>query len=939
MPDPGSTDRTRTTPPAMDVRSFVSPTRAEEAPGHLDGLPERIGRYRLLRKIGEGGMGAVYQAEQENPRRLVALKLLLAGVASPRALRRFEFEAQVLGRLQHPGIAQIYEAGMVETSAGTRPYFAMEYVDGRTLLDHALYRKLTARQRIELLIRICEAVEHAHQKGVVHRDLKPANILVDASGQPKILDFGVARMTDTDVQATTLQTEAGQIVGTLAYMSPEQLAANTREIDTRSDVYALGVLGYELVANRMPYDLVGKSIVEVAQIIRLNDPTRLSRVNRTFRGDLEVVFGRALEKEKERRYPSAGELAADLRRHLANRPILARPPSTLYQVRKFVRRNRALTAALALAAAAMVVGTVLSLRFGLIAASERDSARVAGEAARVAAEEARAVTRFLVDMLAAANTRGRGREVRVVEVLDDAARQVAERFAAQPLVRASVENALGQTYLSLGAHAEAERLLKSAYELRRQVLGENHADTATSMYWLGDLLMRMERPAEGLPLTRGAYEIRARLLGPDAEDTLESLSDLGIAQAYANDWDAAEATLRKVLDIRLSSPGFGPKHARTFASMDKLAGILQWRGKMEEAETLLRSALAGRRESAPNHPDLLITLGNIGDLWFNLSRFTDAEAAFREAVELAPRLLGPTHPDVDRYRLGLADTLLKLGQSDAAEAVYREVLSSEAGDEGRHANARLALRQLSRLQQRRGNYDDALRLGDASVAICRDVLGPDAIETGDAWATLGKARFHLRDYATARDAFTEALRIYKATVGEGYVNFAGTLSDLAAALVELGDAAQAERLWSESIRLERARGRKVPLVEDLRSRADCLLGLGRAAEAEPLVREALEIDTALGGGESRRRWFVKAVLGEALYRLGRRDEGQAMLLESVGQLLADPEVGERERAREIGRVVRSYESAGETERATEAERTLGAIIPVRQPTSAATSGP
>jgi non-specific serine/threonine protein kinase/serine/threonine-protein kinase len=308
--------------------------------GSMLPLGTTMGRYRIVRLIGDGGMGAVYEAEQESPRRTVALKVIKPEFTSLELLRRFEQEAQALGRLQHPGIAQIYEAGAADTGHGPQPYFAMEFIHGQSLREYADRHNLSARDRLGLLARVCDAVHHAHQRGLIHRDLKPDNILVDETGQPKVLDFGVARVTDGDMQAT-LYTGIGHLVGTLEYMSPEQVLGDPLALDTRSDVYALGVILYELLADRMPYT-IGKSVLEAARTIRETDPARLSSFNRSYRGDIETIVAKALEKDKTRRYSSAAELAADIRRYLNDEPIVARPPSASYQLQKFARRNKAL---------------------------------------------------------------------------------------------------------------------------------------------------------------------------------------------------------------------------------------------------------------------------------------------------------------------------------------------------------------------------------------------------------------------------------------------------------------------------------------------------------------------------------------------------------------------------------------------------------------------
>jgi WD40 repeat protein len=323
----------------------ISATNTSRSSPPVDTLPGRIGRYRILRLLGEGGMGVVYEAEQEQPRRTVALKVIKLGFASQRQLRRFEQESRALGRLQHPGIAQIYEAGSADSGFGPQPYFAMELIRGESLLQYAETHQLKTRQRLELIAKVCEAVQHAHQRGIIHRDLKPGNILVDESGQPKVLDFGVARATDSDAQVT-LQTDVGQLVGTLAYMSPEQVLADPLEIDTRSDVYALGVILYELLAGRLPY-AIGTQVHETVRTIREVDPVPLRSTSRSYRGDIETIVGKALEKDKARRYASAAGMAADIQRYLNNEPITARRPSAAYLLQKFARRNKLPVAAAA----------------------------------------------------------------------------------------------------------------------------------------------------------------------------------------------------------------------------------------------------------------------------------------------------------------------------------------------------------------------------------------------------------------------------------------------------------------------------------------------------------------------------------------------------------------------------------------------------------------
>ncbi|MGH9645645.1 MAG: protein kinase domain-containing protein, partial [Bryobacteraceae bacterium] len=505
-------------------------TAWDAAPGKRS-LPSKIGRYRIRALVGEGGMGAVYEAEQENPHRTVALKVVRSALAAPELLRRFAQESQALARLQHPGIAQIYEAGAADTDLGPQPYFAMEFIHGLSLLEYARHHELQTRQQVELMVKVCEAVDHAHQRGIIHRDLKPGNILVDESGQPKILDFGVARVADPEPGASG-QTMIGEVVGTLAYMSPEQVLGDPQQLDARTDVYSLGVLLYELLSGKLPYE-VGTQPHEAARVIGEQDPASLTQIARADRNDLETIVNKALAKEKAQRYASAAELEEDLGRFLSGEPILARPPSAVYRASKFIRRHRILVSASAAVFVILLAGIAVSTAEAIRARRERDRALRAEQVAT-------AVTDFLRnDLLAQASARAQAGtraapdpDLKVRTALDRAAARVADKFGSQPVLEATIRHTLGLTYYDLSLYPEAQQQLERAVELRKRTLGPDHPDTLTSMHALGVLYNYRSRYAQAEALLSQVLAARQRVLGNEHKDTLATMSDLGLAIDY-----------------------------------------------------------------------------------------------------------------------------------------------------------------------------------------------------------------------------------------------------------------------------------------------------------------------------------------------------------------------------------------------------------------------
>jgi eukaryotic-like serine/threonine-protein kinase len=549
----------------------------------------QFGKYVVLGVLGEGGMGAVYRARQEKPDRVVALKVIRPGIASPALVKRFELEARLLGRLNHPGIAQIYEAGVADTETGPQPYFAMELVCGYSLLAHARQHRLDVRSRLELLAKICDAVQHAHERGIVHRDLKPGNIIVEETGQPKVLDFGVARVTDTNVNATTLTTSAGQMLGTLPYMSPEQVNCDSAQVDCRSDVYALGVIAYELLSQRLPYDLSGKSAIEAAKILQSEPATRLSLVDRQFRGDIETIITKALETDKARRYPSAADMAADLRRHLRDEPIVARRPSAVYQFRKFARRNRALVGG-TIVAFVLLVAAVLGTSYGLIIArGERDQARLA-------ASKAEALRQFFLKILATPAPGVAGRDVKVIDALTAAETEVTRSFVDQPELRADVHAEMAATFTRLGEYALGEQHARESLAIRRQVLGASHVDTLRAMNNLGNILLQPNRMGQKIAydearalLDRALALAKANPKMPvvDHIDLLSNRATLAFKEHLLAD---AEKLTRESLGLAVTHLGADSQQA--IDARQNLATLLGQHGQHAQAEAELREVVS-----------------------------------------------------------------------------------------------------------------------------------------------------------------------------------------------------------------------------------------------------------------------------------------------------------------------------------------------------------
>ena len=689
-------------------------------------IPASIGRYRILRLLGEGGMGAVYEAEQEQPRRNVALKVIKAAWASPELLRRFEREFQTLGRLHHPGIAQIYEAGAADTGFGLQPFFAMELIHGKPLTEYATAESLNTRQRLALMIQICEAVQHAHQSSIIHRDLKPGNILIEESGQPKVLDFGVARVTDNEA---TRQTDIGQLVGTLPYMSPEQVTGDPLALDTRSDVYALGVILYELLAGKLPYQL-SHQLYEAVQTIQHVDAAPLSSVDRSYRGDIETIVAKALEKDKDRRYASAADLAADIQRYLDDKPLAAKPASASYQLKKFARRHRALVAGLA--------AVFLVLAGGIVASTwEAVRARRAEARAQQEAASAQAVNDFLQnDLLAQAGAYGQSTlgskldpDLKVRTALDRAAHNIEGKFKNQPEVEASIRYTIAESYFELGLRSEAQTQAERALRLRERTLGLEHPKTLQTMTLLSGIDFDQAKYSEAEVLLTRALDLQGRTLGPEHPDTLHSMSVL--ASVYMMQGKYSQAVELGSQTFNAQRRVLGSEKRETLRTMASLAEFYRLDGKYAEALVLAKESFEiSRRVLGPDSPDTLQAFTDLSSAYGSFGNYEQAEALAKQGLDGHRRVYGLEHPLTLISMINLARAYELNGKYAESEALASDGLEKIRRIMGReHPVTLYAMDNLASAELGEGKYSDALTIFRQILEIRQRINGPENVQT------------------------------------------------------------------------------------------------------------------------------------------------------------------------------------------------------------------
>ena len=774
-------------------------------------LPDSIGPYQVLTLLGEGGMGAVYLARQTEPvDRMVALKLIRSSFTTPSALARFNAERQALARLSHPAIAQMFEAGTTDDGF---PFFAMEHVPGHSLGRFCDLHKLDIEARLELFLQVCEGVEYAHRKGIIHRDLKPGNILVSKEGgttSVKIIDFGIAKAIDEPLTDQTLLTRFG--MGTPSYMSPEafEITSGGADVDTRADVYALGVILYELLVGAPPIKATSSSMGDLIRMVTEGVPPRLSQrfagfkatdrerlaklrstdeasLARALPGDLDWITAKAIEKDREQRYGSAGALAADVRRHLDFEPVEAGPPTWGYRASRFVRRHRVGVAAGTIAVTALVLGAV-GATWGLLRA-EQEAARANAEAekTREALLDAEEITDFLVELFEIADPREAGGESTTArQLLDRGAARLEEQLGDQPLRRARLMQTIGTVYDQLQVHQEAKTLVEGAVEIQRRESAEPE-QLASSLHRLSVVARQLADYEAAEAAAREALELRRQALGDSHALVGETLRELGIALRLGGDAQAAEPLIKEALAIAETTElGDSGEDARA-ASLEALGNLYQASGRCVEAVSPLERALETRRQRLDaEDPRLALSLNNLASCYSETGRDADARGLFEQALAIQEKIFGPSATHVAIARANLAIVYGRLDENELAESAFRrsrDDLLEALGDA--HPVVANPMAELGVLLWKTGRLDEAEKELRRAVAIWTNSPGPEHLLT--AWAHWGLANV-LRDSGRIREAeenYRKALDVQEAQLPPQHPDLERTRTDYAEALRRL----------------------------------------------------------------------------------------------------------------------------------------------------------
>jgi eukaryotic-like serine/threonine-protein kinase len=782
-PMTGASAGSKQTPSALDDAGTFSGATFDGTSTSSTGTgdsPNFIGPYRLVKLLGEGGMGQVWLAEQTVPvRRKVALKLIKAGRYDQSVIQRFESERQSLAIMDHPAIAKVFDAG---TTPDGQPFFVMELVSGSPITQYCDEKCLSTRERLELFIKVCDGVQHAHQKAIIHRDLKPGNILVnevDGKAAPRIIDFGIAKATEKQPDSETLVTQVGMLVGTPGYMAPEQTDSNAQDIDTRADVYALGVILYELLTGSLPFDLKQwqkQPLHEVLRQIREDDPLRPSTKITTqakmatesagkrqaeprqlaslLQGDLDWITMKALEKDRARRYDSPTALAADITRYLTDEPVLASPPSFSYRTGKFIKRHRV---------GVLAAATVFLMLIALAVSMTVQAVRIARERDRANREAvaAKNVSDFLIGLFNVSDpSEARGNTITAREILDQGANQIETKLTNQPEVQARLLATIGNVYETLGLYPQAQKLLEKSVELRRRELGPKHPDLLSSVNDLARVLREDGRLGVSENLLRDTLATDRLVLGPENPVTLSCMIELANVMHDEGRLPESEKLRRDTLKVQ--NRVLGPEHPDTLRSMNNLGYTLGEEGRLSEAEVLLRQTLDIRRKvQGPDHPETLRTAYDLATYLGYDNHLDEAEKLQRETLDLRRRVLGDGHPDT----LATMDSLASILQSEThyseAEKLRRNVLDMQRSVLGpEHPSTLYTMSEMANTLSVQGRYKEAETLLRETLAIQSRVMGLDHPDTAG-------TKYNLACNAALAGHRSEALVLLKDAIDHG----------------------------------------------------------------------------------------------------------------------------------------------------------------------------
>lgn len=834
-------------------------SRAEEA---SPPVPESLGPYRIRGLLGEGGMGIVYDAEEEFPARRVALKVIKPGLATGKLLRRFELEAQLLGRMQHPGIARIHRAGVFESPHGPQPYLAMERVEGLPLDAWIEQHAPTTRERVELIAKIADALQHAHQKGVIHRDLKPSNVLVDEQGEARVVDFGVALAEDSH-GLTTMHTAAGQIIGTLGYMAPEQLSGAVDEVDSRCDVYALGALLYEALSGELPIAVTGKNLPSAIRDILEVEPLPLGRVSAGLNGDLATIAQLALEKDPEQRYPTAAAFAEDLRRSLRNEPILARPVTSLYRFQKLARRQPlalGFGVALILALFAGVIGTSLY-------AWRAEEARTLAENERDLKDR---INGILTDILASASPFGRGLDTKVLDVLQETETRLEHELSDDPGVESALRLTLAKAYRELGAYElglgsarRAEELFSADKDAVDLMIIRARAEVirnSTGLYHMDGLRSEVEELAA----------LASATLGAEHRDTLRIRGDRMTIYMMEGRGDLILEDARRLVEDRQRI--LGEDDGDVAFAMQLLSSAYSQAGKLVEAVRWMREAaeLMNSIEGSDSARTLKIRL-ELASLLSNLGEFEEAQALITELVAKSVETFGEDHWATAELLTVQGQELAFSRDYEAAEPILRracQLVEQHLGPRhdvtlNRWSDLGICLREAGRL-------DEALEILEDVLEVRLEVDGSDGYATGGAWMAVGVTHRRAGRFEDALVCYRECEAIDEANIASDHGDALWTQRNIAVLLLDMGRPAEAIPILERILPLrQRDLGRENRhACADLVYLAQALAADGQHERALERYEERLAIE-----GHDRDEQRVRAEVRAAMERSRAALEG------------------------------------------------------------------